>query len=363
MSKQTKAVLTIIAGTIGVGFLALPYSIYRFGTFSGIIVLIIVGVLSLITNLTYGDIITTDKGNRQIPGYVRKYLGDVLSHITSIVVITGSLGILLAYGMIAGSAIKILCSFLDINLSSTFLGLIFVIFSLFIMKYGMKLIAKISSWAVLALIAAIVMLLLVAIPEIDMLNVTKIELSRFSDLLGVSIFAMYSAGSIPVIDEIIGYEKSKYRKAIIISTIVTLIIYILFSIILSLSFGSRLTSELIDSFGKDYQMIAKILSILTLLAVFTSFISVANNIKEILSYDYKLPSKISALLISSVLIWFLAIEVFDFGQLLSKVGKFALALQSLAIFAVWFKSQKEASLFYRIIVIVCCLVLLFGMLS
>ena len=117
MPKQTKAILTIIAGTIGVGFLALPYSIYKFGTFSGIIVLIIVSILSLITNLTYGDIITSDRGNRQIPGYVKKYLGDIPSYITTVFIIAGSLGILLAYGMVAGSAIKILLSFFDLQIS------------------------------------------------------------------------------------------------------------------------------------------------------------------------------------------------------------------------------------------------------
>jgi len=363
MSKQTRAVLTIIAGTIGVGFLALPYSIYHFGTFTGIIVLIIVGMLTIVTNIAYGDIITSDKGNRQIPGYVRKYLGDFPAHITTFFIITGYLGILLAYGIIAGSALRLLLFQIGVKLSASFLGLIFAISALFLTKYGMKIIAKVSSWAVIALILAIIILLVVSLPEVDFSNITSINLSSFSALFGVSIFAMYSAGSIPNIDEIIGYNKRKYRKAIIISNVLTIVIYVFFTLILSLSIGSKLTDELINSFTAKHLFASKLMSILTLLAVFTSFVSVSNNIKEVLTYDYKMPARVSTFLISSVLVWFLAFEVFDFGQLLSKVGNFALALQSLAIFAVWFKSQTNTSVFYKTIVGICSVVLLFGMLS
>ena len=71
MKKEIKAISTIISTTIGVGFLAIPFTFYKFGTFWGLVLLLVVGGLTLVTNLTYADIITADKGNRQIPGYTK----------------------------------------------------------------------------------------------------------------------------------------------------------------------------------------------------------------------------------------------------------------------------------------------------
>jgi amino acid permease len=362
MKKEVKAVLTIIAGTIGVGFLALPYSIYKFGTLGGIILLIIVGILTLITNITYSDIITSDKGNRQIPGYVKKYLGKIPAHVITVIIIIGSLGILLAYALISGSAIKVLFSGFGIYLNSNFLGLLFAIISLLVMKYGMQVIAKVSSWAVLALILAIAFLLIISIPNISLSNVSPMNFGDFTLLFGVSIFALYSAGSVPVIDEIIGYDSKKYKRVITIATVIVLLIYILFGLILSLSFGDALTSQLVDSFGKEFRFASIILSSLTLLATFTSFVLVANNIKEILNYDYKIPAKTSIFLISAILIWALIFNISSFETLVSVVGTISLALQSLAIFAIWFRSQKGKSLFYRILVGVSGVIIIAGML-
>lgn len=361
MSKQVKATLTLIGGTIGVGFLALPYSIYKFGTFWGIMVLVLAGGLILITNLTYSDIITSDKGNRQVPGYTKKYLGEVWGHLIMVVIIGGSTGTLLAYGIISGSALKVLLSAVNINLSATFLGLIFVAFALFVMRYGMKIIANVSSKVVLALIFAIVFLVIISLPNVNLENTSALNLKEFSRIFGVSIFALYSAGAIPVIDEIIGYNRKKYRKAILTSTLVSLSIYIIFGLILSLSLGNSLTSNLVNSFGEGQKGVASILSLLTLLAIFSAFIIIANNIKEILSYDYKIPSSTSVLFISVALMILLLLEVTDFDTLISLIGNIALALQSLFIFAIWFRSQKKVSALYKVIVAIGGAILIGGM--
>jgi len=362
MSKQIKAILTIIAGTIGVGFLILPYSVYKFGTFLGILVLMLVGILTLITNITYSDIITSDKGNRQIPGYTKKYLGEVWGHLVSFIMIIGSLGILLAYGIVSGSALQVITSALGLELSAKFLGLIFVVFALFVMRYGMQIIARVSSWAVIAIFIAIFFLIIISVPNISLSNATSPDLEAFPLIFGGSIFALYSAASIPVVDELIGYNRTLYRKVIKLATIVILLIYIIFALVISLSLGDSLTGELVDSFSGQ-KFAGLILSFLTLLATFTSFVLVANSVKEILNYDYKIPPLSATLFISVSLILAFLLEVSDFDMLISVVGNIALALQSLFIFAIWFRSQKKVGSLYRFIVAISGIILLLGMLS
>ena len=363
MSTQKRAIFTIIGGTIGVGFLALPYSIYKFGVLYGLAVIVLVAILTVIINLAYADIITFDKGNRQIPGYIRKYFGSIPSHIITIIIITGLIGILFAYGLVSGNILKILLSYFGLHISSNFLGLIFVIFSILVSRYGIKFISKVSTFTVVILIFAIIILVSISIPRIDTSNFSNLNFKYFPLLFGVSIFSLYSAGSIPVIDEIIGYNIKNYKRAIIIAGIITLIIYVIFSLVLALSFGQRLTSELIGCFGKEYFISSILLSILTLIAIFTCFCLVANNIKEILHYDYKLPSKVSFLFIFSILTWLLAFDIFSFEQILSKVGNFSLVIQNLGILALWFKlkANKRTSIVSIVIIMISALILIGGM--
>ncbi len=360
MNKKLKAVFTMVAGTIGVGFLALPYSIYKFGTFWGIGCLVLVSLLTLVGNLAYSSIVLKDKGNKQLPGYTNKYLNYSLSHIVTFIVIIGSFGILLAYSILAGESLRFLVGNFNINLSASFLGLLFVMISIFVMKYGMKVISRISTLAIVIIISSIILLVAISIPEISSDNISSLNWNYFSLIFGVSIFAMFSVTTVPVIDEIIGYNKKDYNVVVSVSTIITAFIYIIFGLVLTLAFGDNLTSTLIDSFGAKYIFLSNILSVLTLFAIFTSFILIANNIKEILNYDYKLSPKVSVLVITTILIWLMVFSFLDFETLLSLVGNFSMVLQYIIIFCIWFIIKKEASWIYKVIVIISAIALSFG---
>lgn len=363
MKKDFKAIATMVAGTIGVGFVALPYAFSRFGTFGGIVVLIVVTMITIVTNLAYADIVTSDKGNRQIPGYVKKYLGDLPSHLISLIVILGSLGILLAYGLISGTALLYILSKLGMKFSAAFFSLIFIIASLAVMRFGMGFISKVSSYAVIALVVAIILLILVSLPSVNLENISELKFTEFSSIFGICIFSMYSTASVPILDEIIGYEKKRYRKIIVISNLLTLFIYIVFSLIASLSLGDLINGDLISAYASKGEFVTIVFSLIILLASFTSFVIVANSIKEILNYDYKLGPKLTILIIFTTLIWMLMLNLFNFESLLSEVGNLSLAVQSLAIFAIWYKSQKKGGLSSQLVIGICAILLLAGIFS
>ncbi|MBU0976174.1 MAG: aromatic amino acid transport family protein [Patescibacteria group bacterium] len=361
MSKEIKAISTIIAGTIGVGFVALPYSLYKFGTIGGICVLILVCIITVITNIAYSEIIVNDKENIQICGYTKKHLGEVTAHLITIVILVGSFGVLYAYGLLSGSALRVLLSPLGVSVSPNFLSLIFIGVALCVMRYGMQLISKVSAFAVVILVIAMIVLVGFSIPHIDINNVSPLDFDQFPFIYGVSIFAMYSAASIPVIDEIIGYDRKKFRKAILIANLVTVVIYIVFALVLSLNLGRSLTGELVNAFPLEQRTVSYIVSILALVGVFTSFILVSNSVKEILNYDYKIPQKTTFLMIATLLIWLMIFEVLDFETIVSRVGNIALALQSVAIFAIWFRIKNKSNSLFKILVGITAFSLIAGM--
>jgi amino acid permease len=359
MSKIFKAVATIIAGTIGVGFLILPYAMHRFGTIGGLLAFVAVAFIILVTNLTFADIITHDKGNRQIPGYAKKYLGSWAGWIITIIILIGNLGVLLAYSIIAGNTLRIFFSTFGIYFSSEFYSLLFMVFAFVVLQYGMDIISKVSSWAISLLGCVLLLVLAIAFTKVDFSNITNIDFRYFPLFFGSSIFAFYSTTSIPVIDEIVGYDRKKYNKAIIISLLLTFIIYLLFSVILSLAYGDLLKSDLVTSQPFSNTILSLPLSFVVFLSASTSFILVANNCKEIFEYDYHIPKRTSLIIILTIILWGVILRISSFESLISLVGRWALSAQSLIIFLIWFKLKR--SMLLRIIVTISGIILFVGM--
>lgn len=362
IKQDIRAVSTIVAGTIGVGFFAIPYAIHTFGTFWGVGVLIFVGILTLIINFVYSDIITADRGNHQVPGYARKYLGKYAAIFTSIVTILGLLGVLLAYSLLAGNALQLIFRTLGVNIRTVSYAIIFGLISLVITRFGVKPISKISSFVVGVLLIMMLLIVVIALPQVSLENATAIDFSHFSLIFGVSIFSLYSAASIPVIDEIIGYEPKRYKRVVLIASVVTLIAYILFGVATSLSFGDLLSSDFIVCFCDRYASLVLLVAVFTLLAVFSSFVLIANTMMEILSYDYKMPKKTAIVLIAGVLIWLILLEIGDFESVISTVGNVALAIQSMVVFAIWYKMRMRSTMLMKVLVAVSAVVLIGGML-
>jgi len=362
-SKELKAVATLVAGTIGVGFLALPYAMHSFGTFWGILILIVAAIIVLVTNLAYTDIIITDRKNCQIPTYTKLHLGTIPSYIVTFIIIFGLFGILLAYSMIAGTVLSTLLSPLSVSLSVSFLGTLFILVGIFVMKSGMKVIAHFSTYAVIALIAALLFITISSIPHVTESNISSLHISELSTIFGIALFALYSTASIPMVDEIIGYESKKYHRVVILAVLSVLVLYIIFGVVMSLRFGDSIESGFIDTFTSEPYYILATVGIVILLSIFTSFVLVSNNIREILSYDYKVPNKIALLLILALSLWIFLLNTQSFESLLAIVGNFSLAVQSLVIFAIWFRMFGKKKTFYKIIVALSGCILIIGIVS
>jgi len=362
MNKYFKALSTVIAGTIGVGFFAIPYSLQQFGTFWGVIVLAGVAVLISVVNMAYTEIIVFDKGNRQVPGYTRKYIGKVPAAVISLVMISGLLGVLLAYAILAGNSLSLLFGKSGIFLSPQCLSIVFVILGLFVAHYGITFISKVTSLIVLLLFLIMAVILIIALPEVRVQNVTSLDISHFSLIFGVALFALYCSTAIPVIDEIVGYDRKVYRRIVLLGTLITLIVYIVFGLVTALSLGDKVSSEFIAGFSAVHPRATALIVLFSLLAVFSAFVLVSNSIKEIASYDYKIPARTAFYFIAAILIWFIMLDLTSFEGVISFVGGVTLGIQSIVIFAIWWRIKSKKNLVTKVLVTLCALLLLTGVL-
>src|SRR6056297_3738874 len=75
-NKKLLTAISIIIGTVvGVGFLGMPYVASKAGFFVIAGYLLVFGLLILLINLYFGEIILRTKGKHQLVGFAYRYLG------------------------------------------------------------------------------------------------------------------------------------------------------------------------------------------------------------------------------------------------------------------------------------------------
>ena len=84
-----EAIATLVGFTIGAGILGIPYVIAKAGFVTGIINILIIGILVLFLNLYSGEIVLRTKGDHQLTGYASIYLGKTGKFLMAISIIFG----------------------------------------------------------------------------------------------------------------------------------------------------------------------------------------------------------------------------------------------------------------------------------
>ena len=101
-----EAVFMITGMTIGAGILGLPYAVSRAGLLPGVFLIFVLGIIMFSINLMIGRVATLAGDNLQLPGLAGKYLGGWAKGVLSITVIFSSYGVLLAYLVGEGAALR-----------------------------------------------------------------------------------------------------------------------------------------------------------------------------------------------------------------------------------------------------------------
>jgi len=101
----------VLIGTmVGLGVFGIPFAFAKAGFWIGLLFLVIIGAISTILYLMYGEIILRTKKSYQIVGYTNLYLGNVYKKIMFFSAVLGLYGTLLAYIIISGEFLLTLTS-------------------------------------------------------------------------------------------------------------------------------------------------------------------------------------------------------------------------------------------------------------
>ena len=305
--KLFKSISILLGTIIGAGVFGIPYVIEKSGIAVGFFYLLILGVAVFFIHLFFGEAILRTNGNFRLPGLSQKYLGRWGKNLAAISVVIGVTGALLAFLILGGQFLDIL---LANNLSQTQLVLIFgAVLSYFIFR-GIKLIASATVLTNILFFSAIAALIFFALPKLSILNISIIDTSNIFLPFGVILFSLIGWSAVP---EIIGFLKSpqdrkEIKKVIAVSTIVVILFYILFAIVLIGVAGKNTSQDalsgLVPFLGNKIIFLGALAGLITLA---DSFLVLGLYLRNTFIYDFKLSKNLSALIACSLpMILFLA---------------------------------------------------------
>jgi len=334
--RGLEAIATLIGTVIGAGILGIPFVVAQAGFFTGLVNILVIGVLILILKLYLGEVVLRTKGNHQLTGYAEKYLGKWGKRIMAFVMLFGIYGALLAYLVGEGEALSAI-----FGGSSFMFSILFFIFVSVLIYIGLRLIKK-SELVLTGVILFIVLLIsFFSLKYVDLSNVTGFNLGKIFLPYGVVLFAFLGTAAIPEMKEILGKERKKLKKCIITGSLLIISVYLLFTFFVVAVTGVG-TSE-IATVGLGEIMGKRMLLFGNLFAVFamaTSFLTLGLALKEMYNYDYGLSKKTSWGLTCFVPLVLFLLGFNSFIKIIGYAGSIAGGLDGILIVLMAWKAVK-----------------------
>ena len=330
------AAASLIGTIIGAGIFGIPYVMAKSGVASCFFYFLILGVAVIVLHLLYGEVVLRTKEKHRIIGFTEKYLGKKAKSLITVAAILGAIGALLAYIILAGHFLNLIFP----SLTALQLSLIsWIVLSIFVF-WGIKSIAWSELLINIAFFAVCSLIFFLCFPKINLSNFSFINKSYVFLPYGVILFSLIGWNAIPEIEGLLTNKKN-LKKVIFWSLIFILGFSFLFGLIISGVTGQSTTKEafagLLPVFGPGLTILGGLFGFF---AVATSFLVIANYLKNTLHFDYKIPYSFSfSIACFSPLILFL-LGIKEFIWVIAFVGAFLGLTEGTAIVLIYRKAKK-----------------------
>lgn len=284
------AATSLLVGTaIGAGIFALPYVISKSGFVVGVLYIVSLGLVSLVVNLAYGEVVLSTKGTHQFPAYVEKYLGKRWKNLALIILFVGFYGALAAYLLEVSNLLFTLFNPLLGGNRMYYLALLFVGLAS-ALYFGLRAIAKLEKIMVVALLLLTLVLILGGISHVRVENLLTFDAHYLLLPYGVILFAFSSASAVPDMKNILAKEPHLLKKAIVMGSVIPLVVYLLFTLVAVGITGQHTTPSVVIGLGQQLGAVVLLFGALFgILSMSNSFLSLGLVLKEVFQYDLRLP--------------------------------------------------------------------------
>ena len=338
------AATTLIGTIVGAGMLGIPYVLAKAGFVYGSLMILIIGIAFIFLNLFVGEVVLRTKGHHQLTGYAEKYLGLTGKRFMMFSMLINIYGALIAYLIGEGTTLHAIFGF-GTPLMYT---LIFFVITSFIIFRGIKATGMTELVLISLLLFIVAVIGLFSYNQMDLSNLSVFNPAAFFIPYGVVLFALMGSPAIPEINEVLGKEKEKMKKAILIGSSVPVILYLIFAFIVVsivgldnfslLESNQRIATVALSIYSN--QILGLLANIIAVLAMFTSFLTLGLALVDMYRYDYNL-SRYTALALT---LFFPLIVVLvgltSFIAVLSLTGALAGGIDGILVTLIYWKAKK-----------------------
>ncbi|MBI5797916.1 hypothetical protein HZA98_03365 [Candidatus Woesearchaeota archaeon] len=335
--KLLKSIGMLVGLTLGAGILGIPYVFAKAGFFTGLLILLLLGIVTIIINLYTAEVTLSTKGIHQLSGYAEKYLGRKGKFLMGLTMIISAYGAMIAYLLGIGEAVSTI-----FNIPSLYVILLFFILLSYAVLRGIRLIEILELGINCGVITVLVVIMLLSLRGISLQNFSAFHPSLVFLPFGVILFALAGAAAIPDMRMELDKDKKKLKKAIILGTIIPLVLYILFATVIVGVTGTETTAIATIGLGNTLGSYMIILgNIFAAFAMATSFLLMALALLWTYNYDYKFKKGLAWALTVFVPLFIILIGFHDFIEALALTGSIAGGLQGILIVLMHRKAQKN----------------------
>ena len=337
------AATTLIGTIIGAGILGIPYVVAKVGFLYGLLLIIVLGIAFMLLNLFLGEIVLRTKEQHQLPGYAGKYLGIWGKRFMTFSMIVSLYGALIAYLIGEGATLHSIFHWGD----PLWYTLIFFAVVSFIIYAGVRATGKVELFLI-----SLLFLIVILIGIFSFRQIQPEHLLTFNPLYlflpyGVILFAYVGLPSIPELQEVLGKERQKMKKAIIIGSVIPIILYILFVLVIVGIIGveqfellqpnERIATIALSIYSQP--LLGLFANLLAVLSMFTSFLTIGIALVEIYEYDYRLPRQLSLALALGIPLFIALFNLTTFITVLGITGAVAGGLDGILLVLMYWKSK------------------------
>lgn len=331
------AVSTLIGAIVGLGMFGISYTVARAGFWIGIAYIIGLGLVTLLLHLVYGEIVERTEGKHRLTGYTEKYLGKKWKWVLGVAVILAIYSSLLAYIIVGGK----------------FLGLLFPGVQPAVLSLAFWLVLSVVVWKDLRtvgwiefLMTGLLLFFVVVLAgwggsKINVQNFSSFHLSDVFLPYGVVLFAFSGIFAIPEIREMMKTGGARYKKAIVVGSVVPIAAYVLFTIlIVGISGHATSQDSLTGLLGHVSRGVVLLGAVLGILAIATSYIAVGLDLKHTFKYDWRMRGYVAGIAATFVPLLLYLFGIKEFIAIISISGAIFGAIIGLIILLIYRKAKK-----------------------
>ncbi|RLE46404.1 hypothetical protein DRJ22_02045 [Candidatus Woesearchaeota archaeon] len=315
------AVFTLTGSVIGAGVLGIPFVVVRSGFWTGVLVILFIGLVVALINLLVGEVSLRTRKTHQLVGYAEKYVGRFGKWVMVGAMVVSCYGALVAYTLGVSESL-----FSVFGLSRLVWAVVFYVFMMLVLFGGIKRLAGSELFLEIAKFAlfALIVFLAFSSSRFSWANLRGFYLPNFFLPFGVVLFAFLGFAAIPELRDLLKKNLKLLKSSVVVGSLVPILVYVLFAAAV-VGISGFLTTEVatIGVAGVFGGFMSGLFHFFAVLAMSTSFIAIGYALKQMFVEDFGFTNFDAWVLVLVVPVVLISVGVHSFVRVLDVSGAVA----------------------------------------